>query len=246
MAGITLERLYSYVEKTKGARFERRLRYQMSFIYEDVDFSGKTVLDIGGGVGLHSFYAIANGAKSAVIVEPEGDGGHAEMISSFQSLKHAMSVPNIELIETTFQNFKSSVGEFDIVLIHDAINHFDEPSCIELHRSTESEAVYDEIFLGIDKLIKADGQLMLSDCSSKNIFPSIGLSNPFDRQIEWHKHQPPKVWARLLKRRGFHLSNLRWSSPALLGSVGKVLFGNRVSSWFFTSHFIATFTKPHA
>lgn len=240
---MTRDDYFSRLGTLRGARSERRLRHQMPFLYKSIDFRGKTVLDVGGGTGLHSLYASANGAAHATIIEPEGDGGHHEMIATFEKLCAALGVGNVDLIQTTIQEFCAPTAEFDIVLVQDAINHFNEPACVTLHNSQESWEVYDEIFRGIADLVKPGGYVQLSDCSSKNLFPLFGLLNPFDPQIEWHKHQPPSMWTKLAKLHGLELVDLRWSSPALFGPVGQVLFGNAFASWFFTSHFVATFMK---
>ncbi len=240
---MSVESYYQSVGRLQGARRERRLRHQMGFIYRDVDFRGKTVLDIGGGIGLHAFYASARGASDVTIIEPEGDGGHNAMIATYKQLRDAMGIGNVELVQTTIQDFKIPAQGFDIVLIQDAINHFNEAACITLHRSESSREIYDAIFASIAALVKPGGILMMSDCSSRNLFPLLGLRNPFDPQIEWEKHQPPSVWADVASPHGLELIRVRWSSPARFGAFGEAVFGNALASWFFTSHFVATFTR---
>ncbi len=227
----------------RGSQAEMRLRHQMQFLYQDINFKGKNVLDIGGGIGLHSFYALAMGAKSAVIVEPEGDGSHSQMIATFSQLRDALNVKNIRLTQTTLQSFHSEQNKFDVVLIQDAINHFDEPACINLRISHESQRIYDQIFRKIAGLITVDGYLMLSDCSSSNLYPMLGLKNPFDPNIEWHKHQPPSVWEKLARAHGLEQRALRWSTPTRLGAIGRKLSRSCFLAWFFTSHFAITFQK---
>ncbi|MGP1274869.1 MAG: class I SAM-dependent methyltransferase [Caulobacterales bacterium] len=227
-----------------GSRMERRLRQQMRFLYRDCDFTGKTVLDIGGGIGLHAFYAVMHGAKSAVVIEPEGDGGHNEMIATFNRLRDALGTDNAELIQTTFQHYQQADHVFDVILVQNAINHFDEPACITLRESAESRASYEAIFRDMASLLAPGGTLVMSDCSSTNFFPAIGLkTNPFDPNIEWHKHQPPSVWAAIAKEHGLEQHSLRWSTPAILGEPGQFLLGSSALTWFFTSHFVLTFRK---
>lgn len=240
---MVVDDYYRITGALDGVASERRLRHQMSFLYKNLDFGGKTVLDIGGGVGLHSLYACAQGAAHATIIEPEGDGGHGAMIATFNKLCAALKFDNAKLVQTTIQAFGVPEAKFDIVLIQDAINHFDEPACITLHNSRQSWDTYDEIFRSISDLVKPGGYLMMSDCSSNNLFPRLGSRNPFDPQIEWEKHQPPLQWAKLAKLHDLEMVDLRWSTPARFGPVGQMLFGNSLASWFFTSHFVATFRK---
>lgn len=240
---MTPEDYFSLILEKRGARAEMRLRHLMAFLYHHIDFTGKTVLDIGGGTGVHSFYALARGAAHSVVVEPEGDGGHSDMVSTFETLRKTFGNPSVDLICDTFQNYMPPSEGFDIVLVQDAINHFDEPACITLRQSDESRAVYAAIFSKIARVLRPGGYLVLSDCSSRNLFPLLGLRNPFDQAIEWHKHQPPTVWTELATAYGLQRLDLRWSSPARFGDLGQILFGNALASWFFTSHFVMTFRK---
>jgi SAM-dependent methyltransferase len=230
-----------------GRRRVARLRHQMGILYRDVDFSGKAVLDIGGGIGLHSLYAACRGATAATIIEPEGEGGHREMIATFNRLQAEVKCRNVNLVRSTFQAFEADAARYDIVLVHDAINHFDESACITLRESPASWEVYDDIFARIAALIRPGGTLLVSDCSPRNIFAGLGVPNPFDLNIEWHKHQPPHVWIGLAGRHGLVCSDLRWSTPARLGSLGQVVVGNAIGAWLFTSHFVLQFRRcaPH-
>jgi 2-polyprenyl-3-methyl-5-hydroxy-6-metoxy-1,4-benzoquinol methylase len=240
---MTPDTFFQLMRQDRGPHAEMRLRHQMGFLYRDVDFTNARVLDIGGGIGLHSFFAIAKGAAYATLIEPEGDGGHNTMIATFNRYRQSLATSRAELIQTTLQNFTPPGSGFDVVLIQDAINHFDEAACIMLRQSSESRAIYTAIFAKIASLIARGGHLILSDCSSRNLFPALGMRNPIDRAIEWHKHQPPSVWATLAREHGLERKSLRWSTPARLGSIGKVVFGNAPASWFFTSHFVLTMSK---
>lgn len=231
------------IERRYGIQGRCRIFHQMDFLYKDIEFEGKTVLDIGGGVGLHSFYAASRGASSVTVIEPEGDGGHNQMVATFNELRNELKCTNVELIHCTLQDYSERVQEYDIVLIQDAINHFNEEACITLRSCDESWRIYERIFNAIAKLIRSGGFLVLSDCSSRNVFPQFGMKNPIDPNIEWHKHQPPLVWARLAHTKGLKRLGLRWSTPTRFGRLGKILMGNCLAAWFFTSHFTMTFQK---
>lgn len=240
---MTPDKYFAQMQTLRGPKAEMRLRHQMGFLYHGVDFHNRSVLDIGGGAGLHSFYALSRGAASATVVEPEGDGGHNAMISTFNVWREALGTSQAQLIQTTLQSYDPPTGGFDIVLVQDAINHFNEPACITLRTSAASRDAYLAIFEKIASVTKLGGLLIMSDCSSRNLFPSLGLNNPFDPGIEWHKHQPPAVWAEIAEGQGLILQDVRWSSPARLGEVGQRLFGSALAAWFFTSHFVMTFSK---
>ena len=237
---MSLDRYYAAIGEVKGEHEIRRLRHQMGLLYKSVDFRGKTVLDIGGGTGYHALYAAACGAKSAIIIEPEADGSQNTMIQTFNAFKTEMGIDNVELLKTTIQEYEIPAGGFDVVLIQNAINHFDERACVTLRESAESQAAYRKIFKSIAELVKPGGILIMSDCSSNNLFPKLGMKNPIDPAIEWHKHQPPSEWAKVAAPEGLILEEVRWSSPTRFGKLGQLLIGNAIGAWFFTSHFVAT------
>lgn len=243
---VSLDRYFAAIGKLKGQQEIARLRHQMGLLYKSVDFRGKTVLDIGGGTGYHALYAAACGAKSAIIIEPEADGSQNTMIQTFNAFKIEMGIDNVELLKTTIQEYDIPEGGFDVVLIQNAINHFDEPACVTLKTSPESQAAYRKIFGSVAKLVKPGGILIISDCSSNNLFPTLGLKNPIDPAIEWHKHQPPSEWAKVAAPEGLMLEEVSWSSPTRFGKLGQLLIGNAIGAWFFTSHFVATFRLNRA
>ncbi len=234
---------YEHAIASLGDRRASRLRHQMSFLYDGTDFTGKNVLDIGGGTGRHTFYAAASGAKNVVMIEPESDGGHDKMHATFHQWREALGASNTQLLGTTIQDCLGSKDCYDIVLIQDAINHFDELACIALRRSSVARETYSTIFRSIAQMIAPGGLLILSDCSSSNIFPMLGMRNPIDPAIEWEKHQPPSVWAQIAKEAGLRQTRVRWSSPARFGVVGSKMLGNRVAAFLFTSHFVIDFVK---
>lgn len=240
---LTRDNYFKYASHTLGARREARLRHQMGFLYNGIDFTNQRVLDIGGGAGQHTFFAAASGAATVLTIEPEADGGHDAMHATFEQWREALGAENTRVENTTIQDFPEGEEPYGIVLIQDAINHFDEPACIDLRRSAACRRTYATIFRAIASLISPGGLLVMSDCSSHNLFPFLGLRNPIDPAIEWNKHQPPEVWVELAKEAGLQLETLRWSSPARFGSLGAILFGNRLGAFFFTSHFVITMKK---
>ena len=72
MQRITLENDYfGSIIKLRFHSSVKRLKFHINFIFKDIDFKDKNVLDIGGGIWIHSFYAAYMGAKSNVCLEPE-------------------------------------------------------------------------------------------------------------------------------------------------------------------------------
>lgn len=222
----------------------RNLRYYFAQVFRDVDLNGKSMLDIGGGAGIMSLYAACRGASHVVCLEPSSAGSSGESAQTFRQLAHALSLDQVvQLLPITLQEFGAAERIFDIVLLHNSINHLDESACMRLQRSDKSKAVYDSFFQIISEKTAPGGTLIIADCSSRNLFHDLGLKNPFARTIEWHKHQPPDVWVEMLKKHGFVLKNLRWTSFDVLGDFGRILLGNRYASYFLRSHFCLTLIK---
>ena len=237
------EQYFQQMCKMRGKRDEKRFRHQMQFLYKYTDFTNARVLDIGGGAGVHSFYALAKGARQAIVIEPESDGGHNGMIDTFNSWQRDVGSDVIALHQTTIQEYAADSDPFDVIVIQDAINHFDEEACVSLTSSKESQIRYQEIFKKIANLLRPGGHAVMSDCSSKNLYPALGFSNPFDRGMEWEKHQPPGIWSKLASQQGLDPIRVRWSSPSRYGALGQTLFGSAFAAWFFTSHFVIDFRR---
>ncbi len=203
-----------------------------------VDFVGKSVIDIGGGNGLFGFFALIRGAREVVIMEPEFEGSTNGMIKQFYELYDLMDRPEeIRLVKETIQEFNVDSHEFDIIFMANSINHFDENACIDLHKNQSSKDIYRKIFARISRLSNKKARIVLTDCTNKNFFPSIGMTNPFMPSIAWQKHQPPEIWASFLAELGFVVKSTRWSSPNSLGWFGRAFLGNKIANYFTLGHF---------
>ncbi len=76
-----------------------------------------------------------------------------------------------------------------------------------------------------------------------NFFALLKIRNPFAPKIEWHKHQAPEVWAKMLDCVGFVNPIVRWSSFNRFGSLGRVLIGNKLMAYFLISHYCLSAVK---
>jgi len=68
--------------------------------------------------------------------------------------------------------------------------------------------------------MRKGGKLIILDVSNRNIFPTLGLNNPFEKNIEWFKHRSPEYWAELLSQCGFGAPKISWPSGRLLRYFG--------------------------
>ena len=166
----------------------QNLCYHMRMVFAGIDFQNRTVLDVGGGSGLYSFYAAVTGAEKVLCLEPEGAGSWSGMNAKFHRLKQLLACTNVEIQPLTLQAFDSAGEHFDLILSHNSINHLDETACINLLANPSAKAAYHAIFSKIYSLSKPGATLVLCDCSRYNFFPLLKLRNPFAPTIQGHKH----------------------------------------------------------
>lgn len=222
---------------------ESNLIYHQRWLFDGVDFEDRTMLDVGAGAGLNGFYAACNGAREVVCVDPEADGSTGGATEKFSRLRQRLGLDNIRLEPAFFQSFDARGRTFDVILLHNSVNHLDETACIYLLTDAAARSSYRRIFQKIATLANPGATLILCDCSRHNFFAALGLRNPVMPTIEWEKHQPPEVWAGLLAEAGFVNPRIRWSSFNRLGSAGELVLGNKLAAYFLKSHFCLTVQK---
>lgn len=237
---------FDLVVKQKMYSRKSNLRFYLDNLFENVDLAQKEVLDVGGGRGLLSFYAAVKGAKSAVCLEPEVDGSRNGMIQGYNDFRTELpaSLP-VKLISLTLQEYlqKTEPASYDIVIMHNSINHLDEDACIHLLDNKDSYKRYLTVFKNVYRVMKKKGVLIATDASRNNFFNDIGVKNIFVPTIEWHKHQKPGTWISLLKDAGFKNPTVNWLTPNRLGRPGRFLMGNYFMSYLTRSYFKVTMEK---
>jgi SAM-dependent methyltransferase len=214
-----------------------RLKMYNDFVFGEVSFAGKSVLDIGGGTGRSSFYAATCGASRVVCLEPNADGSTKGQLDKFGRIADRLNLRNVNLIPATFQDFEGQPGSFDVILLLGAVNHLDEWACIHLREKQEAIERYRVLFSKLATLAASNADLIVTDCSPFNVFPLLGIKNPMAPTIEWHKHQPPELWSKVLGNHGFGSPRIRWAAPHALGKLGWRLLGNRWAAYFLRSSF---------
>ena len=118
----------------------------LDFLFQDITFTRKSVLDIGGGSGLLSFYAAIQGADKVICIEPELAGSNTGTKKQFEYISAELSLTNVYFQSVRFQDFDAENAKFDIVIMHNSINHLDENACIKLQYDAASRNIYDSIF----------------------------------------------------------------------------------------------------
>jgi SAM-dependent methyltransferase len=211
----------------------------MESFFGTVPLKGRRILDIGGGFGLLSLYAVCCGAREAICIEPESAGVQtSDSEKTFTTLCEELGIQNARFVPETFQEYcRAFPDSFDVVCSCNSINHLDEAACISLLTNPASRAVYDDVFRQISKLTVPGSQVIIVDCSPHNVFARIGIRNPFAPTIEWHKHQAPETWAALLGEAGFAKPHISWLTFNGLGRTGRMILGHKNIAYMLRSHF---------
>jgi len=224
-------------------RSQGNLAFYLDYLFEGMSFTGKSMIDIGGGSGLYSFYAAIREAKHVICLEPEMEGSTKGTLEKFKQVSASLSLSNVSFQPVRFQDFDAGNQTFEIILLSASINHLDEEACIKLQYDGDSRERYRLIFQKLSKIAAPCAKLIITDCSRHNFFASLRIRNPFAPTIEWHKHQSPEFWSKMLSDYGFVNPKIRWISFNFLRKLGRLLFGNRFASYFLTSMFVLVMDK---
>lgn len=232
---------------------QHNLRFYLNYLFKNISFDNKTMLDIGGGAVLFNFYAACMRANEVICLEPKASGSSSGVTEKFKKLQLGLRTLNkkVKLVSTTIQSFNPNYKKFDIILLHNSINHLDEEACINLQHNSHAIEIYKMIFQKMCNLAHNGAKLIITDCSRYNFFALFNCKNPFAPPIEWHKHQSSRYWSKLLSEVGFCNPKIQWISSCLstiflpfrLQSIGGLLLGNKVVSYFLDSHFCRTMEK---
>lgn len=213
------------------------LRYYTKRLFDGVPLHGSRFLDIGGGSGLFTFYASTAGAAKAVCMEPELAGSTTNVANAFHRIRDSLGLANTELVTKPLDVFEAPANSFGVVLMHSSINHIDEWATIHLREDPQAVTTYERIARKLHSLMQPGGRLIVTDATPINLFPLLRVKNPFQPTIQWHKHQPPKVWAAIFAKVGFRTRRIQWATFNSLRTPGRLLFGNRLAAFVTTSAF---------
>lgn len=221
-----------------------RLRFYLPYLLGDIDVADKSVLDIGGGSGLLSFYAAAAGARRAVCVEPEGAGATAGVLASFRAIQQAVpGGDRVELVPTTLQDYQAGAERFEVVFMHHSIHHLDEEALDGIYHDPAAQARYVGVLRKLYDLTLPGAQLVVVDCSRFNFWAQLLGRNPFLPAVNYRRHPEPRVWSQLLAQAGFQRPRVRWIAPGRLGRLGAALCSNRLGAYLTHSHYRLVMTR---
>jgi SAM-dependent methyltransferase len=198
------------------------------------------MIDIGSGRGIYSLFAAFAGARRVQCLEPELTGSRNGGLDVFERLMGELGVEGVHLLRTSFQDYDAHGETFDVILVHNSINHLDEDACVKLKWDRKAQETYRRLFSKLGSSAHPGTKLIVADCSRYNFFGMLGIKNPMASSIKWHTHQSPRLWACMLKQHGFRNPQIRWTAP---GKLSKLLLDNPVAAFFLISHFVLSMEK---
>lgn len=221
-----------------------RLDHRVRNFLGRTEVKGRNILEIGCGNGAFLIWCWANGARRCVGLEPEADGSTSGSARIFENSIRALGCGNdVELVRSRVEDLSpDDRHSYDLVLLYNVVNHLDESACARLEDDPVARRVYVDAFKNIGRLLRHDGKVIVADCGRNNLYGDLGIKNPFASNIDWSKHQNPRVWKEILRAAGFVPGALRWYRVYPLRHLG-ILFSNRLIAYFTYSHFVLEFHK---
>ena len=217
--------------------------YFKNYIFKNINLNNKKILDIGGGNGIASFYALSASPNcKAWVVDPIVEGSNTLMINQFNNLSKNFDSNQI-YFHKDFINTLQEPKEFDIVVMHNSINHIGEDIIKDVKTNHKSYDKYINRIKEILERLSKKGILIITDCGRRNFFGDLGFKNPLAPSIEWETHCEPDLWRTMIERIGLYHIKTEWTSRREFGYFGKILFANRLCSFFLNSHFKSIYIK---
>ena len=173
----------------------RNLRRYLAWLFAGVDLRGKRFLDVGAGQGLYSLYAAAQGACAVVALEPQAAGSRQGANARMQNLAQEWGL-SLRHLPEDLEAHAADHGD-DVILLHNVINHLDEPATVDLLTAEPARQRYRALGGALYGLTAPGGRVVIADSARRNLFGDLRLKNPISPTIEWAKHQQPRTWSGL-------------------------------------------------
>jgi SAM-dependent methyltransferase len=240
----SVERFVELYEEVLPRRWKGHLLPSLQWTFDDVELSGRTMLDVGAGRGQHSLYAAVQGAD-VLALEPEAAGSRGSPAETLLRLRGELGLDeHVTLRGDRLQDLDADARTFDVVALLASINHLDEDACIHLLDDPAAVETYRGLFQRLFELTAPGGTILIADASRHNFWgTTLHVKNPLARQIEWHKHQTPEIWTLFLLGAGFTSPQVRWTTLGPLRHARRVL-ANPTASFFLQSTFQLRARRP--
>lgn len=237
-----IQEYFAIVEAEGVQRSLPNFKFYLNYLFRDVSFTGKSVLDIGSGSGYMGFYAACRGASELVCLEPETDGANPTLNKIFSQFQSRLPDAEVVKFPQTIQDYQGKKS-FDMILMHNSINHVIE-GCPDLRRDPMLQERARQVFAKVFGLCKRGACLLIVDNSRYHAFQLLGMKHPLVPHVGWRHHETPAFWIDLLKQVGFERKHLRWGSLNTLRGPGRLFMNNSLAAYILGLPFILTVRKP--
>ena len=100
--------------------------------------------------------------REVVCLEPGAEGSSSGVLEKFKKLHLGLKDKcQVKLVSTKLQNFDPNDKKFDIILLHNSINHMDEKACINLKYDSQALEIYRMIFQKLSNLASNGAKLIV-------------------------------------------------------------------------------------
>lgn len=202
--------------------------------FRGIDLNGKSVFEIGCGVGLISLWLalLKNTGRIVAIDGYEGVGEDRNNYNSFTMTIKENSI-NIDLMKMNFWKNNFKPDSFDIIVANYALHHMVRTEKY-IFSDGETRNQWVDLFSEIKRILKKDGVLILKEVTRFNLWRLLPLRF---RYMDWEIHPTKKEFVYVVRKAGFKNVVLRNTMNYKLRHFSNVLQRNPLFSFFVTPDF---------
>ena len=214
----TFKKLYNAGTEDTADNFDYHFKEQ----FADVDFAGKSVLEVGCGKGFLSLYIalFTNAAKITALDESTGEGSEVGVLNILKrNVSYLRLGKRLEVIEADALKYKPE--PFDVIVANNCLHHFVANGQKYWQDSRVSEG-YQEMFGHFASLLKDDGVLIVGEIDPLNLWHFL-LPKLVFPHTDWKIHPSLSAWIDAIEKGGFFWIVIKTVVPYKLRVFKKLL-----------------------
>jgi len=176
--------------------------HEMEVMFMKLNYTNKTVLDIGCGNGLMSIYLSLKypDVKIDAIDENKGRGAKRDILLSLDEIIIRFKLENINVIDV---NYWDHDKKYDLIVARHSLHHI--PHLIEPNNDIliieDNCRQYIKLFNKLFNNLNRGGELIFSDVVRNNIFTWMPQRLAFKfRNVRWGTKPTFKEWIRFIRK----------------------------------------------
>lgn len=211
---------------------------KQEYTFDGVNLRDASILDIGAGAGDFAEHAVDQGANRVVCLEPDAAGSGGWELTELQ--ERADTHPEIEIREVFFQAFDTD-EEFDVILLHNVINHLNEEQIRYVHTDKAAWNTFQGYVEKVRDYTRDGGDVVVADSARTSLWSRIGVERFPLGSVEFAIHQDPSCWTHMFESAGFERVRFDWTPVLEKGDLVERLTRNRLAAELRASHFCMVF-----